>query len=94
MAIAEDQTQIAGLLAAVRYATRARADWGETAELFADALRRNLPGPELLTPEQRLDVGGLEHARLRHGTTGPLPSRKLIGHRHSTFGEDRRRRRL
>ena len=54
IAIPEDQTQIAGLVAAVRHAIRVHADWGETAELVADALRRNLPGPEVLTPEQRL----------------------------------------
>jgi 3-mercaptopropionate dioxygenase len=49
----EGQTQIAGLVGAVRDAIRARADWGETAALVAEALRRNLPGPEVLTPEQR-----------------------------------------
>jgi len=54
IAIPEDQTQIAGLVAAVRSAIRARSDWGETAELVAEALRRDLPGPEVLTPEQRL----------------------------------------
>jgi 3-mercaptopropionate dioxygenase len=53
-AIPERQTQIAGLVAAVRDAIRARVDWGGTAELVAEALRRNLPGPEVLTPEQRL----------------------------------------
>ena len=32
----------------------ARAPTGENGELVAEALRRNLPGPEVLTPEQRL----------------------------------------
>jgi 3-mercaptopropionate dioxygenase len=54
IAISEGQTQIAGLVAGVRDAIRAHADWGETAELVAEALRRNLPGREVLTPEQRL----------------------------------------
>jgi 3-mercaptopropionate dioxygenase len=53
-AIPGNQTQIAGLVAAVRNAVRAHADWGETAGLVAEALRRGLPGPEVLTPEQRL----------------------------------------
>jgi 3-mercaptopropionate dioxygenase len=54
IAISEGQTQIARLVAAVRDAIRAHADWGETAELVAEALRRNLPGPDVLTPAQRL----------------------------------------
>jgi predicted metal-dependent enzyme (double-stranded beta helix superfamily) len=54
IAIPADRMHLAGLVAAVRGAIRAHADWGETAELVAEALRRNLPGPEVLTPEQRL----------------------------------------
>lgn len=46
--------QLPQLVAAVRTAVDARADWSETAELVAEQLRRNLPTPELLTPEQRL----------------------------------------
>jgi predicted metal-dependent enzyme (double-stranded beta helix superfamily) len=42
------------LTAAVRTAMRAPADWAETARLVADAVRRHLPGPDILTPEQRL----------------------------------------
>jgi hypothetical protein len=44
-AIPEGQTQIAGVVAAVRDAIRVHADWGETAELVAAALRRNSPYP-------------------------------------------------
>jgi 3-mercaptopropionate dioxygenase len=50
----EKQAQLGELVSAVRGAIRARADWGETAELVTEALRRHLPGPEVLTIEQRL----------------------------------------
>ena len=46
--------QLPQLVAAIRTAVDARADWAETAELVAEQLRRHLPTPELLTPEQRL----------------------------------------
>ncbi|GAA2131962.1 cysteine dioxygenase family protein [Glycomyces algeriensis] len=39
---------------AVRAALRNAADWDEAARAVADGLRPVLPGPELLTPEQRL----------------------------------------
>ncbi|PRX53574.1 putative metal-dependent enzyme (double-stranded beta helix superfamily) [Nonomuraea fuscirosea] len=42
------------LVAAVRQAVDVRTDWTKTAELVADELRTHLPGPELLTPGQRL----------------------------------------
>jgi hypothetical protein len=38
----------------VRTAVDLRAGWPETAELVADQLRRHLPGPDVLTAEQRL----------------------------------------
>jgi predicted metal-dependent enzyme (double-stranded beta helix superfamily) len=38
----------------VRSAIWVRADWQHTAELVADQLRVDLPGPEILTPDQRL----------------------------------------
>jgi len=41
------------LISAVRTATQRRASWAETADLVADQLRRHLPGPEILTAEQR-----------------------------------------
>ena len=47
-------TQLSPLVAGVRTAVRSRADWSETAELVAEQLRRHLPTPEVLTPEQRL----------------------------------------
>ena len=42
------------LVDAVRAAVQEHADWTATAELVAGALRANLPGPDVLTAEQRL----------------------------------------
>jgi predicted metal-dependent enzyme (double-stranded beta helix superfamily) len=42
------------LAAAVREVIGMRADWARTADLVADRLRAHLPGPDILTPEQRL----------------------------------------
>jgi hypothetical protein len=52
---------------AVRSALRVRTDWARAARLVADGLRGRLPGPEILTPEQRLGspegpTGHLLHA--------------------------------
>jgi predicted metal-dependent enzyme (double-stranded beta helix superfamily) len=41
------------LITAIRGATRRHADWQQTAVLVADQLRRKLPGPEILTPQER-----------------------------------------
>ena len=48
----------AGLVADVQAATRQHRDWSQTAQLVARALARNLPGPEILTDEER--AGGLD----------------------------------
>ena len=55
------------LVTAVRQAVAVRTGWGDTADLVADQLRAHLPGPEILTPEQRLGspdrvAGHLLHA--------------------------------
>ena len=42
------------LVASVRTAVDRHADWPHTARLVADQLREHLPGPDVLTPEQRL----------------------------------------
>jgi predicted metal-dependent enzyme (double-stranded beta helix superfamily) len=42
------------LITAVRHVIDLRANWEDTAKLVADALRTHLPGPDVLTPEQRL----------------------------------------
>jgi predicted metal-dependent enzyme (double-stranded beta helix superfamily) len=46
--------RLAGLIDGVRAAVAVRADWADTAQLVAAELRRHLPGPDVLTPEQRL----------------------------------------
>jgi predicted metal-dependent enzyme (double-stranded beta helix superfamily) len=46
--------QLDRLVAGVRDAVDAHADWSHTAKLVADQLRAHLPGPDVLTPEQRL----------------------------------------
>jgi 3-mercaptopropionate dioxygenase len=43
----------AALLTALREVTARHADWRDTAALAASALRAHLPGPGILTPEQR-----------------------------------------
>src|SRR3954470_10404397 len=44
---------LAKLVDAVRDAVAVETDWAGTAELVAEALREHLPGPGVLTPEQR-----------------------------------------
>jgi predicted metal-dependent enzyme (double-stranded beta helix superfamily) len=46
--------QLSPLVAGVRTAVERRAGWTQTAQLVADQLRRHLPTPDVLTPEQRL----------------------------------------
>ena len=41
------------LVAVVRRAVDRKEDWAHTADLVADELRRHLPGPEILTADQR-----------------------------------------
>jgi predicted metal-dependent enzyme (double-stranded beta helix superfamily) len=43
----------AGLVTAIRGATARHADWPQTAVLVGDALRRQLPGPDILTAGER-----------------------------------------
>ena len=47
-------SQLTELVAGVRAAVDAHADWSETAQLVAAQLRRHLPTPDVLTAEQRL----------------------------------------
>ena len=46
--------RLSSLVAGIRTAVETHADWAETAQLVADQLRRHLPGPEVLSAEQRL----------------------------------------
>src|SRR6185503_10199471 len=47
-------SQLTDLVAGVRTAIAQHANWNDTAQLVAGELRRNLPTPDVLTPEQRL----------------------------------------
>jgi 3-mercaptopropionate dioxygenase len=47
-------SQLTQLVAGVRTAVGTRAGWSETAQLVAGQLRRHLPTPDVLSPEQRL----------------------------------------
>jgi predicted metal-dependent enzyme (double-stranded beta helix superfamily) len=44
--------RLADLVAGIRSAVDVHADWSQTAQLVAEQLRRNLPAPDVLTPEQ------------------------------------------
>jgi predicted metal-dependent enzyme (double-stranded beta helix superfamily) len=47
-------TRLSPLVAGIRTAVDRHAGWAETAQLVADELRLNLPGPDVLTAEQCL----------------------------------------
>jgi 3-mercaptopropionate dioxygenase len=49
------------LVSAVRAVVERHADWRQTARLVAEELARQLPAPDVLTPEQR--IGDLKHYR-------------------------------
>ena len=55
--------QLNALVAGVHTALDSRADWSRTARLVADQLRAHLPGPGVLSPEQRLGspAGAVSH---------------------------------
>ena len=46
--------ELTELLRGVRTAVAAHANWSDTAQLVGEQLRRHLPGPDVLTAEQRL----------------------------------------
>src|SRR4051794_557518 len=48
-------SHLSPLVAGIRTAVDSHADCAETAQLVADQLRRHLPGPDVLSAEQRLD---------------------------------------
>jgi predicted metal-dependent enzyme (double-stranded beta helix superfamily) len=47
-------SRLSPLIAGIRTVVETHADWAETAQLVAEQLRRHLPGPDVLTAEQRL----------------------------------------
>jgi predicted metal-dependent enzyme (double-stranded beta helix superfamily) len=46
--------RLTDLVAGIRTAVDRHAGWADTAQLVAEQLRRHLPGPDVLTAEQRL----------------------------------------
>ena len=47
-------SRLSPLVAGIRTVVESHADWAETARLVADQLHGHLPGPDVLTAEQRL----------------------------------------
>ena len=67
LAVPAARPALTDLVAAVRQVIAMRADWARTALLVADQLRAHLPGPGILTSDQRLGrpdrvAGHLLHA--------------------------------
>jgi len=54
------------LVTGIRAAVDSDADWARTAELVAAQLRRHLPSPDLLTPEQRTGAADSYRSHLLH----------------------------
>ena len=52
-AVLATSPSLSDLVVAVRQVIEVRADWSETAQLVADALRTHLPSPDILTRDQR-----------------------------------------
>ncbi len=57
---------LASLVDGVRAVTDRHADWGRTAALVADAVRRRLPGPDLLTAGERAGDPSTYQSHLLH----------------------------
>jgi predicted metal-dependent enzyme (double-stranded beta helix superfamily) len=54
------------LIVAIREATQRHADWAQTASLVAAQLRQHLPGPEILTAQERAGDPGCYRSHLLH----------------------------
>jgi predicted metal-dependent enzyme (double-stranded beta helix superfamily) len=83
------------LVSAIRDVTRQRADWQQTEELVARALRRHLPGPDILTAAERAGHAGGYRTHLLHtepdGSFSVLglvwrPGQATVIHDHVTWG--------
>ena len=61
---------LGNLVSAVRGATRTGDSWAETADLVADVLWLHLPGPEILTAEQRYGDPARYCCHLLHAEPG------------------------
>ena len=62
--------ELGELVGAVRAVVGNEADWGQTARLVAGALRRHLPSPAVLPPEQRLGDPSGYRSYLLHSEPG------------------------
>jgi 3-mercaptopropionate dioxygenase len=65
------------LVTAARAAVGRGADWRETARLVADELKRHLPTPEILTPEQRMGDPDTHRSHVLH--TEPDGTFSIVG---------------
>ena len=65
-----EMSQIDTLAAGVRRAVAKQASRAETAQLVAAQLRRNLPTPEILTPEQRAGADDGYRSHILHAEPG------------------------
>jgi 3-mercaptopropionate dioxygenase len=79
------------LVAAVRGAVGVRADWPTTAELVADQLRRRLPTPAMLAPEQRRGDPGRARGHVLHIEPDSSFSLSIYGTDVSRVGSSVRR---
>jgi predicted metal-dependent enzyme (double-stranded beta helix superfamily) len=59
-------SELTDLVDGVRTAVAAHADWPATARLVAEQLRRHLPGPDVLTAEQRRGAPGAYRSHTLH----------------------------
>ena len=66
MPLTQLQPDLAELVTGTRAAVATRAGWQFTARLVADQLRRHLPGPNVLTAEQRLGDPGRARSHPLH----------------------------
>ena len=55
-----------GLLAGLRQALARHGDWQRSAELAGEQVRRHLPGPDILTPRERIGDPSRYQAHLLH----------------------------
>src|SRR4029078_5258480 len=62
--------QMTRLVPGIRGAIDVHADWARTAQLVADQLRARLPGPDVLTPEQRRGSADRCRSHTLHGAPG------------------------
>jgi len=56
----------AGLIAGIRWAVAQHGSWPQTAELVGEQARRHLPGPDILTAQERLGDPARYQAHLLH----------------------------